>query len=186
MRAEAAKFFDLDSKQLTLLVTGGSLGAQRINQTIEASRAVLQAAGIQVLHIVGDRAGLADVKERDYKRISYCDRMDLALAVADFAVARAGAATVSEFAAVGLPSVLVPYPVGNGEQRFNAEDLVSAGGAVLVNDADFTPEYVSGTLLPLLSNTSKLKEMAEKAFRLGRRDGTEELLRLVNAVVASN
>lgn len=186
LRKSAAKFFDLDPKQFTLLVTGGSLGAQRINQTIEASRALLQAAGVQVLHIVGDRAGLAEVKDNDYRRISYCDRMDLALAVADFAVARAGAATVSEFAAVGLPAVLVPYPVGNGEQRFNAEDLVNAGGAVLVEDRNFTPEYVAETLLPLLSNTSKVKTMAENAFRLGRRDGAEALLRLVNAVVKSN
>ena len=70
--------------------------------------------------------------------VEYADRMDLALAVADAAVSRAGAATVSELAALGIPAVYVPYPVGNGEQRFNAADVVGAGGGILVDDADFT------------------------------------------------
>ncbi len=63
--------------------------------------------------------------------------MDLALAVADLAVSRAGAATVSELAALGIPAVFVPYAVGNGEQELNARDAVAAGGALLVDDADF-------------------------------------------------
>ena len=70
--------------------------------------------------------------------------MDLAFAAADLAISRAGSATVSELAAVGLPAVFVPYPVGNGEQAYNAVDALRAGGAVLVADAAFTPEWVRG------------------------------------------
>ena len=182
-RFEANQFFDLDSKLTTLLVTGGSLGAKRINETIESSRKLLDAAGIQVIHIVGDRAGLEDKSEGTYRRLTYCSRMELAIAAADFAVARSGAATVSEFSAVGLPAIFVPYPVGNGEQRLNAEQVVTAGGALLVDDADFTTEYVAATLIPLLSNKKLINEMAAKAKAVGQINGSAQLLRLVNGVL---
>jgi UDP-N-acetylglucosamine--N-acetylmuramyl-(pentapeptide) pyrophosphoryl-undecaprenol N-acetylglucosamine transferase len=86
-------------------------------------------------------------------------------------------------AAVGLPAVLVPYPVGNGEQKLNAAELVEAGGAVLVADAEFTPEYVRSHLIPLISNAKELKSMREKALSVGVRDGSERLLELVNGVL---
>jgi UDP-N-acetylglucosamine--N-acetylmuramyl-(pentapeptide) pyrophosphoryl-undecaprenol N-acetylglucosamine transferase len=183
MKFEADVYFGLDPKLTTLLVTGGSLGARRINETIDASRQILEAAGIQVIHVVGDRAGLPDLIQGGYHRLSYCNRMDLALAAADFAVARSGSATVSELAAVGLPAVLVPYPVGNGEQKLNAAELVEAGGAVLVADADFTPEYVRSNLIPLISNSKQVKSMRERALSVGVRDGSERLLELVNGVL---
>lgn len=182
-RAEAAEFFGADAKAVTVLVTGGSLGAKRINDTIEQSRKLFQAAGIQILHIVGDRAGLEPLKEDGYIRVKYCDRMDLALASADFVIARAGAATVSELAAVGLPSVLIPYPVGNGEQKLNAEELVANGGALMVEDAQFTQDYVAQNLIPLLSNPSAMRLMGQLAKALGVRDGANQLLKLVNTVV---
>jgi UDP-N-acetylglucosamine--N-acetylmuramyl-(pentapeptide) pyrophosphoryl-undecaprenol N-acetylglucosamine transferase len=183
MKFEADVYFGLDPKLTTLLVTGGSLGARRINETIEASRQLLDAAGIQVLHVVGHRAGLDDLIQGGYHRLSYCNRMDLALAAADFAVARSGSATVSELAAVGLPAALVPYPVGNGEQKRNAAELVASGGAVLVDDADFTPEYVRSNLIPLISNARKLKRMRDGALSVGVRDGSARLLELVNGVL---
>jgi UDP-N-acetylglucosamine--N-acetylmuramyl-(pentapeptide) pyrophosphoryl-undecaprenol N-acetylglucosamine transferase len=179
----ATKFFNLDTKLTTLLVTGGSLGAKRINETIEASRGVLDAAGIQLIHIVGDKAGLEPIHTGSYVRLSYCDRMDLAIAAADFAVARAGAATVSEFSAVGLPAVFVPYPVGNGEQRLNAQQVVAAGGAVLVDDVSFTPEYVRSELIPMVSNSKLRQDMKAKALSTGFGDGAKRLLKLVNGVL---
>ncbi|NDC48464.1 MAG: undecaprenyldiphospho-muramoylpentapeptide beta-N-acetylglucosaminyltransferase [Micrococcales bacterium] len=182
-RATAAKFFNLDPTKTTLLVTGGSLGARRINQTIELSRPMLASAHIQVLHIVGDRAGLEALSEGNYHRITYCDRMDLALAAVDFAVARSGAATVSEFAAVGLPAVFVPYPVGNGEQRFNATDLVDTGAALLVEDSNFDQSYVEEILIPLVLDSARVKQMSSRAYELGIRDGAARLLDLVNGVL---
>jgi UDP-N-acetylglucosamine--N-acetylmuramyl-(pentapeptide) pyrophosphoryl-undecaprenol N-acetylglucosamine transferase len=182
-QAAARKFFGLDQNTITLLVTGGSLGAQKINQTVEDSRKVLSAAGIQVLHIVGGKSEFSEVSESGYRRIKYCDRMDLAIAASDFAIARAGASTVSEFAAVGLPAAYVPYPVGNGEQKLNVRDLVAAGGGELVLDADFTPEYVAEKLVPLISNTKALAEMRSAAKANGISDGTARLLKLVQGVL---
>jgi UDP-N-acetylglucosamine--N-acetylmuramyl-(pentapeptide) pyrophosphoryl-undecaprenol N-acetylglucosamine transferase len=185
-RASAREHFGLSADAPTLLVTGGSLGARSINETIEASRNLLSAAGIQVLHIVGDRSPLEPTATKDYVRLAYCSEMHLAIAAADFAVARAGASTVSEFAAVGLPACYVPYPVGNGEQKFNVVDLVSAGGSVVCADADFTPQYVSQTLIQTVSNTRELKAMAAIAKRTGVADGAERLLELVKRVAANS
>ncbi len=180
---DARKHFGLQTDTVTLLVTGGSLGAKRLNDTVEQSRAALQAAGVQVLHIVGDRSSLEPLQINGYCRITYCDRMDLAIAAADFAVARAGASTVSEFAAVGLPAVYVPYPVGNGEQELNAKDVVTQGGGIVVKDALFTADYIKDVLIPLLSSTKKIEQMSSAAKKAGVSDGTSRLYKLVQGVL---
>lgn len=182
----ARKHFDLEPDAVTLLVTGGSLGAKRLNETIERSRTALLAAGIQVLHIVGERSEFAPEKSKGFVRLAYCERMDLAIQAANFAVSRAGASTVSEFAAIGLPAVYVPYPVGNGEQRFNAADVVSAGGGLLVDDKDFNPEYVSQFVIPVISDSRRLKKMATAAASVGVTDGASRLYNLIQGVASPN
>lgn len=197
LRAEVAKFaskapdkeaarahFGLDSETPTLLVTGGSLGAKQINDTVEASKRALSAAGIQVLHIVGDRSDLAPVNEADYVRMNYCDRMDLAIAASDFAISRAGASTVSEFSALGLPTVYVPYPVGNGEQRFNVADVVEAGGAKVVDDGAFTPSFVMSEVIPIISSTKLVQSMSAAAKSNSIADGASRLYALVQGVLS--
>src|SRR5690554_4000574 len=89
-RDEASDFFGLDPARSTLLVTGGSLGAARINETISSAAAGILGAQWQILHITGERSELGVSELRGYHRLRYCDRMDLALAVAGFTVARAG------------------------------------------------------------------------------------------------
>lgn len=184
-RKVAREHFGLNAETITVLVTGGSLGARQINETIEGSRTLLSAAGIQVLHIVGEKSELKEVSTNDYVRLAYCDRMDLAIAASDFAVSRAGASTVSEFAAVGLPALYIPYPVGNGEQKFNVEALVKAGGGLLIQDAEFTPEYVARELIPVISSSKTLGEMSLAAKEQGIPDATERLLALVSGVLSS-
>jgi UDP-N-acetylglucosamine--N-acetylmuramyl-(pentapeptide) pyrophosphoryl-undecaprenol N-acetylglucosamine transferase len=104
--------------------------------------------------------------------------------VADLAVSRAGSATVSEFCAIGVPAVYVPYPVGNGEQRFNAADVVEAGGAHLVLDADFTPAWVAANLVPLLQDRAAIAEMAARSATVGARDGTDRMVALIARALA--
>jgi UDP-N-acetylglucosamine--N-acetylmuramyl-(pentapeptide) pyrophosphoryl-undecaprenol N-acetylglucosamine transferase len=182
-KSSARQHFGLDANTITLLVTGGSLGAKKINQTIEDARKFLSAAGIQVLHIVGGKSELPEVSSDDYQRIKYCDRMDLAIAASDFAVSRAGASTVSEFSAVGLPAVYIPYPVGNGEQKYNVRDLVDSGGGLMVADVEFTPDYVAEKLIPLMSNTKEVTAMRSAARAAGIGDGTDRLFKLVQGVL---
>jgi UDP-N-acetylglucosamine--N-acetylmuramyl-(pentapeptide) pyrophosphoryl-undecaprenol N-acetylglucosamine transferase len=183
-RAEAYRFFGLDPAKPVLLVTGGSTGARSLNTTVSNSVALILGAGWQVLHIAGERSEIADPGLPGYVLLRYCDRMELAIAVADLAVSRAGSATVSEFCAIGVPAVYVPYPVGNGEQRFNAADVVAAGGAKLVLDADFTPAWVAAQLVPLLQDRASIAEMAARSATVGARDGTGRMVALIARALA--
>ncbi|MFD4421514.1 undecaprenyldiphospho-muramoylpentapeptide beta-N-acetylglucosaminyltransferase [Agromyces sp. NPDC058484] len=183
LRAEAARFFGLDADRPVLLATGGSLGARRINRTMVESASAVTGAGWQVLHIAGGNAEVSAPDVDGYRMVEYADRMDLALSVADAAISRAGAATVSELAALGIPAIYVPYPVGNGEQRFNAADVVGAGGGILVDDADFLPGWVERELVPLLGDPARVERMAAAAASVGRRDGTDRMIALVDAAL---
>jgi UDP-N-acetylglucosamine--N-acetylmuramyl-(pentapeptide) pyrophosphoryl-undecaprenol N-acetylglucosamine transferase len=136
-----------------------------------------------VLHVTGAKSDVEDPRLPDYRMVEYADRMDLALAIADAAVSRAGAATVSELAALGIPAVYVPYPVGNGEQRFNAADVVAAGGGILVDDAAFLPEWVERELVPLLADRDRLAAMARAAASVGALDGTDRMVALIDAAL---
>ena len=178
-RREAAKLFGLSTDKPVLLVTGGSTGARSLNRTIASTVPLLLGAGWQVLHIAGERSEVSDVGLPGYVLLRYCDRMELAIAVADLAVSRAGSATVSELTAVGVPAIYIPYPVGNGEQRFNAADVVAAGGGHLVLDADFTPAWVSEHLVPLLQDRAAIAEMAVRAATVGVNDGTDRMVALI-------
>ena len=181
LRTEGLAHFGLRDDRTTLLVFGGSLGAQRLNDSFPAAAPQLRAAGVQVLHLTG--AGKAvDVPADDdcpYVTREYSDRMDLAYSVADLAVCRAGAGTVCELTAVGLPAIYVPLPIGNGEQRLNAADVVGAGGGLLVADADVTPDWVRETVVPLVTDRERLDLMAAEAAVMGVRDAAELLARLV-------
>ncbi|MET0304279.1 MAG: glycosyltransferase, partial [Microbacteriaceae bacterium] len=111
--------------------------------------------------------------------LPYCDRMDLALAVADLAVSRSGATTVSELAALRVPAVFIPSPVGNGEQRLNARGAIDAGGAFLVDDAEFTPEWARTSLVSLLDDRAGIADMAARMTGAGARDGADRMVDLV-------
>ncbi|WP_298885498.1 undecaprenyldiphospho-muramoylpentapeptide beta-N-acetylglucosaminyltransferase [uncultured Serinicoccus sp.] len=176
--------FGLDEGRPTLLVFGGSLGAQRLNEAVAGAGAELLAAGVQVLHLTGAGKEVA-VPGPDprtgarYLALPYTDRMDLAYAVADLALCRAGAGTVCELAAVGLPAVYVPLPIGNGEQRLNAREVVEAGGGLLVEDAQVDPGWVRTVALPLLQDGPRLQVMAAAAAEHGDRDAADRLVDLI-------
>jgi UDP-N-acetylglucosamine--N-acetylmuramyl-(pentapeptide) pyrophosphoryl-undecaprenol N-acetylglucosamine transferase len=111
--------------------------------------------------------------------------MDLAYAAADVALCRAGAMTCAELAAVGLPAVYVPLPIGNGEQRLNALPVVQAGGGLLIDDADLDGAELLHHVLPLLLDDDQRHEMADAAASHGQRDADERLRALVLAAVAA-
>ncbi len=187
-RAAARAHFGLDPDRTTLLVFGGSLGAKRLNEVVTGAASDLRAAGVQVLHAVGESAtGVVPLGDDAiaYVTLPYIDRMDLAYAAADLAITRAGAMTCAELAAVGLPAIYVPLPIGNGEQRLNAQPVVSAGGGLLIEDADFTPGALRAQVLPLVADPQRLAEMGRAASAHGVRDGAERLADMVRAAGGS-
>ncbi len=179
-RAEARVFFGLHPDLPTLLVTGGSQGATRLNRAVSGAAESLAAAGIQVLHVQGKHGGAEPASTAlPYVVLDYVDRMDLAYAAADLVVCRAGANSTIEAAATGLPAILVPLPIGNGEQDQNARPVVDAGGALLVPDAAMTREWVAATVPGLVADTERLAGMGAAAAALVPLDADERLARIV-------
>ncbi len=186
-RAEARAHFGLEPDRTTLLVFGGSLGAKRLNEVVTGAADDLRAAGVQVLHAVGESgAGVTPVAEHpvSYVTLPYIDRMDLAYAAADLAITRAGAMTCAELAAVGLPAVYVPLPIGNGEQRLNAQPVVAAGGGLLIEDADFTAGALRAQVLTLLADPARLAAMGQAASGHGVRDADRRLADMVRSAAS--
>jgi UDP-N-acetylglucosamine--N-acetylmuramyl-(pentapeptide) pyrophosphoryl-undecaprenol N-acetylglucosamine transferase len=83
--------------------------------------------------------------------------------------------TVAEVSAVGLPAVYVPLPIGNGEQRLNALPVVDAGGGLVVDDAELTPEFVAGTVTELLTDGPRLAAMTVAAERAGHPEAARQV-----------
>ena len=185
-RAAALEYFGLDPKKPVLLVTGGSQGAMRINETVWESAALILGAGWQLLHITGARWDRLDSELSGYTLMQYCDRMDLAIAAADLAIARGGSATVSEFSALGVAAVYVPLAIGNGEQAQNAKEQVDAGGAMLIDNAGFTHDWVATILVHLLADRALIAEMAVRAKSVGVLDGADRMVDLIAAALADS
>ena len=180
LRAEALAEFGLRPDLPTLLVTGGSQGAARINAAMAGAATDLASAGVQVLHVVGPKNEL-DVSSGDvpYVVLNYVDRMDLAYAAADAVLCRAGSNTVTEVSGVGLPAIYVPLPIGNGEQALNARPVVDAGGGLLVADAALTPEWVAATVPDLLADRTRLDAMGAAARGVIPLDADDKLARII-------
>lgn len=182
LRTEARAHFGLDPDRPTLLVTGGSQGARRLNQAVAAAAPAFAVAGVQVLHVVGPR-GEAEPERAEggapYVVVPFVSRMDLAYAAADAVLCRAGSNTVTEVSGVGLPAVYVPLPIGNGEQALNARPVVEAGGGLLQPDADLTPEWVRATLPALLTDPERLATMSRAATAVVPLDADDKLAAMV-------
>ena len=194
-RALAAEALGLDADRPVVLVTGGSLGAQRLNETLAALAAEILGSDVQVLHLTGRGkdgpvrdavAALPTSLQADYHVQEYLGEMHLAYAVADLVVCRAGAGTVCELAALGLPAVYVPLPIGNGEQRLNAAPVVDTGGGLLVSDADFTPQWARTTMLPLLADAPALAAMGAAARGAGITDAAAKVVALIESAIAAD
>lgn len=187
-RQEGRIAFDLDPDRPCLFVFGGSLGARRINEAVIAALPQLVAEGVQVLHAIGTNNSdqVADVPAQclpHYRAVTYIDRMDLAYAAADLALCRAGAMTCAELAAVGLPAIYVPLPIGNGEQRLNAAPTVAAGGGEFLADADLTADRIAAQATALLADPKVRERMSAAAAAHGVRDAGARLADMVELAI---
>lgn len=190
-RPRGLEHFKLRADLPVLLVTGGSLGARGINRGIEAALGSLRDQGVQLLWQTGapfHAQAQEAVRRTGYAHAqvhAFITRMDLAYAVAELVVARAGAISVSELCLTRLPSILVPLPTAaEDHQTSNARALADRGAAVLVKDAE-APETLGPAILRLMADPAGRDSLRQAMEQLGMRNAAQaiaaEVLRLAHA-----
>jgi UDP-N-acetylglucosamine--N-acetylmuramyl-(pentapeptide) pyrophosphoryl-undecaprenol N-acetylglucosamine transferase len=178
-KAEGLKHYGLDIGKKVILVTGGSLGAKTINDSIGNNLKELTEANVQIIWQVGKfyfetfspmAAAMASVKV-----LGFIDRMDLAYAAADLVIARAGALTISELCVCGKAAILIPSPnVAEDHQTSNAMSLVKKEAAVLVKDAEARKTLVK-TALDMINDEKRNNELEINIKKLAMPDASERI-----------
>lgn len=188
-RARATLELPPRSDRTVIAVWSGSLGATRINEVVRAlAERWADRSDVAIRHVVGRRdwerfatppAAVADGPLL-YQLVEYEDRMPDLLVAADVAVCRAGASTVAELAIAGLPAVLVPLPIApRDHQRANGRELVDAGGAIIVDDADLDVDRLAAELDLLIADRDRRASMAAAAASVARPDAARRVAAIV-------
>lgn len=150
-KQEIASKYAIDTSKPLLFIFGGSQGSQAINKVITEFRE--QAQDISILHGVGRNNEIAP-SSPTYKAVSYIDDMATCYLAADLLIARSGAVTCAEAAALAKYSLFIPLPIGNGEQKLNAQSLVDQGRAEVISQSEFTPDWLNRNIGALLEKSS--------------------------------
>ena len=186
-REEAAAFFGLDARRPTIVVTGGSQGARRLNE-LSAQAAANLPPETQVLHIAGaldfQRVSEITAGRSGYKVLGFCDQMPSAYAIADLIIARSGASSMTEIAITGHPSILVPYPyAADDHQTRNAEVFANAGAAILIQERDLDAEKLASLATSILQDLPTYKRMAKAASALAIPDAADRVCAAIEATL---
>ncbi len=171
----------------TILVTGGSQGAHKVNELSCAALCLLAPScpGLRVIHQCGGADEAALIEQYKAAEIRACVKafmpeMGRAYASADCVIARAGAATCFELCAAGLPSLLIPLPSAlRDHQTANAKVLADGGGAILLPQAELTPELLAGHLSSLMHDPDKCRFMHNAMLRMAQPEAVRHLANLV-------
>jgi UDP-N-acetylglucosamine--N-acetylmuramyl-(pentapeptide) pyrophosphoryl-undecaprenol N-acetylglucosamine transferase len=173
-----------DREKFTVLVVGGSQGARAINRAFAETLEYLSTKGRypEVIHQTGETdysQVVEDYRNRGLKGelAPFIQDMKTAYERADLVVSRAGATTIFELAALGKPSVLIPYPYATSQhQEINARSLVQAGGAEMICQSDLTRESMACILMKYMDDPLSLEEMGKRARKMGRRDAAKVIV----------
>jgi UDP-N-acetylglucosamine--N-acetylmuramyl-(pentapeptide) pyrophosphoryl-undecaprenol N-acetylglucosamine transferase len=177
-RKTGSAFFNLDENKKTIFVFGGSLGAASINKAMPLIVSDAIADDYQVIWQTGVTDSQSAQTIQLHKNIvvmKYIDRMDCGYAAADIVISRSGATTLAELTRIGKPAILVPYPfAAANHQVLNAETLVEAGAAVMINDSALQTHLLS-SVRELLFDNDKQKRMSAKSLSLGKPNAGSEI-----------
>lgn len=179
-------FFKLDRNKKTLLIMGGSQGARGVNRVVGMTLEQFERMGIQVLHIAGptDYEEVRDVYAKNptlpQHVAAFCHRMDMAYRVADLAIARSGASSMSELAYFNVPSLLVPYPyAADDHQTRNAEVFDKTGAARMLPEASLNADILADAVRDILLDPKKTEAMKRAAGQMAVRDSAEKIASLI-------
>ena len=183
--SEGKAFFKLDKTKKTILILGGSLGARKINQLIESNLEFFKVQNVQLIWQCGKLYFDEYKKYNEFEDVQvhqFLNRMDLAYAVADFVVSRAGASSVSELCIVGKPTVFIPSPnVAEDHQTKNAKSIVDKHGAILVkeNELDTFPIVIE----TLIKDKGKQQSLSENINELALPNATSDIVNEIEKLI---
>ena len=191
-RVAGARYFGLDPVRHTVLVFGGSRGAHSLNvAAVDAARNLAGEGGVQFVLLTGEgdhelvKEALEDANGVAVR--AYLEEVHHAYALADVAVARAGASSVFELALFAVPSILVPYPyAADDHQRLNADSVQKAGGAVVVEDEALTGQRLKDEIETLLNDDQRRAEMKAALARWAKADAALEAADRIVELVKKN
>lgn len=180
-KAKAATYFSLDPTKKILLIIGGSQGARSINQSILAGLDRLAEAEIQVIWQTGiafeSTAKQATANQSSLYVSAFIYEMDLAYAMADLVISRAGASSVSEICLIGKASILVPLPgAAEDHQSENAKSLVSQNAAILVRDSEVKEALITEALKAIQSDLSSIEK---NSLRLAKPNAAHDIAQFI-------
>ncbi len=177
----------------TLLVAGGSQGAHAINQLLADAAPKLKAiSGLKIIH----QAGKSDIEllQKVYSEagitaevFAFDTKMAERYSAAHLIIARAGAMTISEIAAIGRPAILIPFPyASDNHQLFNAKYLANYGAAIIMEQKVTTPALLAKKVLDLAAHPASLSDMAQKARELGKVEAARQIAAALIALSGRN
>lgn len=184
---ESAKYFNIDTSKKTLLILGGSLGARMINKHIESQIHWLEKMDIQVLWQTG-KLYYNEYKKYDELRgvqtHAFLNRMDIAYAVADFIISRAGAGSISELCIVGKPTIFIPSPnVAENHQKKNAQALVDNNAAIMIEESKL--EVFQDEFKGLVENVDKQKSLSANIKKMALPNATKTIVDEIEKMINS-
>lgn len=183
----------LDPNRFTLLVMGGSQGAQAINRCfIEATKRMAEKPAewpIQIIHLAGANAyeELTSAYQKaniPHKVFSFLEEMELAYSSCDIAVCRSGGTSLAELTALGIPSILIPFPYAKADHQYlNALEIAQKGAAWVCKEEQFTPEQLFLYLKTFMGSPEVRQQMQESARKIGRLEAGSEIFSLIESTL---
>jgi UDP-N-acetylglucosamine--N-acetylmuramyl-(pentapeptide) pyrophosphoryl-undecaprenol N-acetylglucosamine transferase len=152
--------YGIDSTKPLIFIFGGSQGSVAINETIQSSQSIFQSENCVVIHGVGKNNPVSASSDF-YKPLNYIDEMAELYLGADLLISRSGAVTCAEAHALSKYSLFIPLPIGNGEQALNAQSLISVGRAELLDQRNFSKEWLSKNIARLLDRSASQSESGD-------------------------
>jgi UDP-N-acetylglucosamine--N-acetylmuramyl-(pentapeptide) pyrophosphoryl-undecaprenol N-acetylglucosamine transferase len=180
---------DFPARPRAILVLGGSQGAHRLNQAVAAALpSLLARPELTIAHQTGAReidtmrsvkATLPALISGRYEPFAFANDLADRIRDADLVVSRAGASTLSEVSAIGIPMVLIPYPFAGGHQRLNVAPYESAGAAIVIPDEEADGARLLSIIASLIDDPARYRKMVEAMRGLGRPYAAEEVVRII-------